>query len=54
MSDFQERPAEGTSEYHLYMLKKLAAWLQRNPKQTKLVDDELAAVRWAIGLIEGK
>ena len=54
MSNFQERPAEGTSEYHLYMLKYLANWLQRNPKGTKVVDDELAAVRWAIGLIEGK
>lgn len=53
-------PDKGTDEYHVFMLKKVQRWLDfmlASPKPGKnigLIEDEAAAVSWALKEIAGK
>lgn len=48
MSSFGTFPEKGTRGYHIKMLKKLKAWLDKNPSNNPVVDDESAAIEWAL------
>ena len=43
---------EVTPEQHIEKLKFLQKWLSRNPNKQKIVDEEAAAVQWAIDQLE--
>ena len=53
MGRFNE-PEEGTVEYQLHYLQLLADWLSLNPKNSRLVEKEANAVKWALEQLKEK
>ena len=46
--------SETTPEQHIEKLKFLQKWLARNPNKQQIVEEEAAAVQWAIDQLESK